>query len=142
MGFARMDDKIPLTVIVTTKNEEKKIGRCLASLSAFAKVIVVDSHSIDRTCPIAREHGVQVVSFRWDGKYPKKRQWCLETLALSYDWVFWVDADEVVTPALVKEIREIFAKKPAHAGYFVRGRYVWNGEILEHGMMNNKLCLF
>lgn len=137
-----MDVKIPLTVIVTTKNEEKRIGRCLAALKDFAKVIVVDSHSFDRTCAIAREYGIQVVSYRWDGKYPKKRQWCLDTLALAHDWVFWVDADEVVTPELVQELRQIFNTKPDKAGYFIRGRYVWNGEVLEHGLKNNKLCLF
>lgn len=137
-----MENKIPLSVIVTTKNEEKNVGRCLGALKDFAKIIVVDSHSMDRTCAIAREYNAQVVSYRWDGKYPKKRQWCLDTLALSYDWVFWVDADEVVTPALVREIRRIFSSKPDKAGYFVRGRYVWNGEVLDYGLKNNKLCLF
>lgn len=137
-----MKNKIPVSVIVTTKNEEKNIERCLAALADFSELVVVDSHSQDRTCAIAAQFGAQVVSFRWDGKYPKKRQWCLDTLALKYDWVFWVDADEVVTPELVEEIRHVFASPVQDAGFFVRGQYVWRGKLLRHGMMNNKIVLF
>ena len=95
---------IPVSVIITTKNEEANIARCLAALDRFAEVWVVDSESSDKTCEIAKAHGAKVKTYRWDGRYPKKRQWCLENLALAHDWVFFVDADEVVTPELVDEI--------------------------------------
>lgn len=137
-----MDDKLPICAIVVTQNEERNISRCLAALGDFSRVIVVDSHSTDRTCAIARDYGAQVVSFRWNGRYPKKRQWSLDTLALTQDWVLWVDADEVVTPELVVDLRRVFAKAPEEAGFFVPGKYVWDGQVLYHGMRNNKLCLF
>ncbi len=133
---------IPVSVIVVTKNEAARIGRCLAALSAFDEVVVVDSSSSDETAALAEQLGAVVVPFIWNGLYPKKRQWCLDHLSLKHDWVFFVDADEVVTHDLVAEIRALFKRGPQAAGYFVKGRYVLNGRTLRHGLQNNKLCLF
>ena len=137
-----MTDKIPVTVIVTTKNEESCIGRCLDALLYFEHVIVVDSQSTDKTCEIARSKGAEVIHYQWDGRYPKKRQWCLDTITISHDWVFWVDADEVVQPELIEEMRALFKGKPQCAGYFIYGQYVWNGRLLKYGLRNNKIALF
>ncbi len=131
--------KIPVSVIVTTKDEARNLPRCLAALDAFDEVIVVDSGSADGTGDIARSMGVRVVDYVWDGRYPKKRQWCLDTLALKHDRVFFVDADEEVTPDLCGEIA---ALDWACAGYFVKGAYVVDGRCLRFGQKNNKLCLF
>ena len=129
---------IPVSVIVVTKNEEKTIERCLAALAGFDEIIIVDSGSTDRTQELAIIDGAQVVEFSWNGQYPKKRQWCLDNLSLKYDWVFFVDADEVVTPELMAEIA---ALDFTAAGYFVKGRYVMEGRVLRHGLVNNKLAL-
>lgn len=137
-----MADKIPISVLVTTKNEEANIVRCLLALREFSQIIVVDSHSTDRTGVLAREAGAEFVLYQWNGAYPKKRQWCLENVAIAQDWVFWVDADEVVTRELTDEIRQLFSLQVTQAGFFVRGRYIWNGAELRRGMVNNKLCLF
>ncbi len=134
---------IPVSVIVTVKNEAQNIGRCLAALGDFDEVVVVDSHSEDGTAAIAAQAGAQVEQFRWNGRYPKKRQWCLDHLSFRHDWVFFVDADEIVTDALVREIEALFAGgSPGAAGYFVPGRYVLGGRPLRFGLRNNKLCLF
>ena len=134
-------DKIPVSVLITTKNEERNIARCLAPLQDFAQIMVIDSHSADKTAEIAQKCGAEVVLYTWDGKYPKKRQWCLDNLDIAHDWVFWVDADEVVTDALVDEIRGVFHAPPEEGGFFVPGRYVWQGRILKHGLYNNKIAL-
>lgn len=137
-----MTSAIPVTIIITTKNEERTIASCLKALSHFEDVIVVDSDSTDRTCAIALEMGAKVVPYHWDGRYPKKRQWCLNTLNLKHDWVFFVDADEHVTLALIEEIRSLrLSSGTPVSGYFVRGLYVINGTTLRHGLSNNKLCL-
>lgn len=130
--------KIPLSVIVITRNEEAHIGRCLDALYEFAEVVVVDSASTDKTQEIAAAKGARVVNFEWSGVYPKKRQWCLDVLDLAHDVVFFVDADEIVTPALAEEIR---ALDFAAAGYFVKGQYVFEGRLLRFGLCNNKLAL-
>lgn len=135
-------DAIPVCVLITTKNEERNIARCLDSAASFSYVAVIDSHSSDRTTAIAREKGAHIMSYKWDGKYPKKRQWCLDTLALPYDWVLWLDADEELTEAFVAKVRALFQKgEPKEYGFFVRGQYVWNGRELKYGMRNNKIAL-
>ena len=134
-----MSGVIPVSVVVVTKNEAERIERCLAALCDFSEVVVVDSGSEDETRTLAEDAGVRVVNFQWDGRYPKKRQWCLDTLDLAHEWVFFVDADELVTPELVEEIRGLDFKA---AGYFVRGRYVFEGRVLRFGLQNNKLALF
>ena len=134
--------KIPVSVIVVTKNEAASLARCLGALTEFDEVIVVDSGSEDYTCEIAREHGADVISYVWDGRYPKKRQWCLDSLELVHDWVFFVDADEVVTPDVVQETRDLFACGEINeAGFFVKAHYIWNGKMLRFGLQNQKLVL-
>ncbi len=133
--------KIPVSVVITTRNEEHNIARCLDLVQGFSQIIVVDSNSSDKTCDIACGKGAEIVSFNWNGKYPKKRGWCLENLNLKYDWVFWVDADEVLTTDLVREIRLLFKSNVDSAGFFIKGQYVWNGSPLRHGLQNNKLAL-
>ena len=134
---------IPVAAIVVTRNEERSLPRCLAGLRDFAAVIVVDSASTDRTAAMARAAGVQFVPYVWDGRYPKKRQWCLENIAPAHDWVFFIDADEEMTPALAQEMARLFAAGPPPcAGYFVRGRYVSGGRALRRGLHNSKLVLF
>ncbi|MCB1840321.1 MAG: glycosyltransferase family 2 protein [Rhodospirillales bacterium] len=137
-----MTERIPVSVIVTTKNEASRISRCLEALEDFCEVLVVDSQSEDETARIAVRHGATVVSYRWDGRYPKKRQWCLDTLTLQSEWVFFIDADEVVTRDLSAEVRRIVssANLSNMAGFFVQGRYVWQGRALRYGMRNNKLA--
>lgn len=135
-------DAPPVSVIVMTKDEERNITKCLDSLVAFGEVFVVDSISADRTCAIATQMGAKVVEFRWNGQYPKKKQWCLENLPFSHDWVLYVDADEEVPPALTEEIIRIMQDPENRAGYFVGYDYVFLGRVLRHGHRVYKLVLF
>lgn len=140
--------KIPVSVVIVTKQEEKAIATCLDALTAFDEVVVVDSASRDKTTEIAKEKGVRVIDFQWNGQYPKKRQWVLDNVPLRHDWVFFVDADEMVTKELTNEIRKIFARgMPEVAGYFITGRYFIRGKnsiagrLLNFGLPNRKLAL-
>lgn len=133
---------IPVSVLVVTKNEEKNIAACLAALGDFDEIIVIDSKSQDKTVEIALSHGAQIVNFIWNGAYPKKRQYCLDTLNLKHDWVFFVDADEIISYELIKEIKALFLNPPNGAGYFIKGRHSLDGKMLKYGLQNNKLTLF
>ena len=95
---------VPVSVVVMTKNEEANLPKCLASVERFDEVFVVDSQSDDRTQEIARAAGAEVVEFVWNGRYPKKKQWCLENLPFRHDFVLYLDADEELTAPLVDEI--------------------------------------
>jgi glycosyltransferase involved in cell wall biosynthesis len=136
-------NKIPVSVLIITKNAGSHISECVESLGDFEQVIVVDSASTDETCNLAARHGVEIVNFTWNGTYPKKRQWCLDMLHLKHDWVLFVDADERVMPCLVREIRQIFRRKepPVEAGFFITGQYAWGKKILSFGTRNRKIAL-
>ncbi|NVC24687.1 glycosyltransferase family 2 protein [Kocuria salina] len=126
--------RIPVTAMVLTKNEEAGLARCLKQLQDFAEVVVVDSHSEDRTVDIARDHGATVVEFTWNGRYPKKKQWMLENVPARHDWVLYIDADETPTSDLVEEIRVLFlgSDRP-EAAFDIPLDYVFAGKVLRHG---------
>jgi len=63
---------IPVTVIISVKNEELNLPFCLEKLHSFSEVIIVDSNSTDKTPLIAKDFGFKLVNFNWDGKFPKK----------------------------------------------------------------------
>ena len=130
---------IPVSVIVATKNESHRIEKCLSALQKFSEILVVDSKSDDETKNIAQKMGATIFDFQWNGEYPKKRQWILETLPIKNDFIFFVDADEVLSDDLIDEI---FALDFSADGYFVTGRYRWNEKILRYGLRNKKLSLF
>jgi glycosyltransferase involved in cell wall biosynthesis len=125
-----------------SKNEAKNITKCLASLRGVDQIFVVDSGSTDGTQDLALKLGATVVDFRWNGHYPKKKQWCLENLPFDHDWVFYVDADEEATPELLGEIGRAIFEPGAIAGYFVGYDYVFLGKMLRHGQRVYKLVLF
>ncbi|MCV6801114.1 glycosyltransferase, partial [Achromobacter ruhlandii] len=108
--------KIPVSVVVMTKNEERNIAKCLKALAEFDEVFVVDSNSTDATCAMAAALGAKVSNFNWNGKYPKKKQWCLEQLPFTHPVVLYVDADEEMTPELAAEIRAALPRFAAGAG--------------------------
>jgi glycosyltransferase involved in cell wall biosynthesis len=135
-------ERIPVAVVVMTKNEERNVERCLRSVTRFAQVFVVDSESTDRTAEIAESLGASVVQFHWDGGYPKKKQWCLEHLPFAHDWVLYLDADEVLPDELAGEIAALLESGPRHAGYFAGYDYVFLGRTLRRGQRVRKLVLF
>jgi glycosyltransferase involved in cell wall biosynthesis len=132
---------IPVSVLISARNVGSCIAACLAVLSPFDEVVVIDSGSTDDTVLIAQSFGARVVTFTWNGQYPKKRQWCLDHLNLAHEWIFFVDADEVVTPQLIAEISAVMTA-PTYDGYFVDGLYVINNRVLRHGLKNSKITLF
>jgi len=133
---------IPVSVIVPVRNEARNLPRCLASLREFGEVYVVDSQSADETVEIARTLGAQVVQFHYRGGWPKKRQWALDILPLSYEWVLLIDADEVVTAELAAEIRSAIADS-GYSGYYLALQMYFLGRRLRFsGARFWKLSLF
>jgi glycosyltransferase involved in cell wall biosynthesis len=124
--------KLPVTVIIPVRNEAHNLPRCLRALGDMGEVIVVDSQSTDATVEIARDFGAQVVQFHYPGGWPKKRQWAMDTLALAHDWILLLDADEVLTPELVAEIRRAI-QRPEMSGYYIALRIYFLGRVLRHG---------
>jgi glycosyltransferase involved in cell wall biosynthesis len=126
-----MPEKAPISVLIPVKNEAANLGPCLASVAFCDDVVVVDSDSSDGTREIARQTGARLVDFNWDGQFPKKKNWALAHVAWKNDWVFIIDADERVTPALAEEMRAA-AGQTRHQGFYVNRRFWFLDGWLNH----------
>ena len=134
--------KLPVSVIVPVRNEAHNLARCLESLREAGEVYVIDSNSSDATVEVARSFGAKVVQFHYQGGWPKKRQWAIDTLPLAFDWVLLVDADEALTPELAEEIRKAILQ-PDFNGYYIELQMYFLGRRLRHSGANfYKLSLF
>ena len=105
-----------VSVIVITKNEARNIGAALDSVRWVDDIVVVDSGSTDDTVAIARRHTDRVVTHAWNG-YGAQKNFAAGLAA--HDWVFSLDADERVSPALAREIQVLLRDEPAARGYCV-----------------------
>lgn len=120
-----------LSVVVITLDEEAKIAQCLASVSFADEVIVLDSGSRDRTVELALAAGARVErSAGWPGFGPQKNR----ALALATRrWVFSIDADERVTPALREEILAVVRSPGAAAdAWDMPRRSSYCGQYMAH----------
>jgi len=134
--------KLPISVIVAAKNEEKNLPRCLESLRDAGEIYVIDSQSTDATPEIARAMGAKVLQFHYRGGWPKKRQWAMENVPLQFDWILLLDADEVLTPELSDEIRSALLNSEVD-GFYLCLRMHFMGRVLRHGDAGFwKLALF
>jgi len=126
--------KAPISVIILTYNEEANLRACLESVAGLSdEVLVVDSFSTDKTLEIAREQGAQIYQNPWVN-WAHQRNWALEHLPLSHDWVIFLDADERLTPELGAELAEILPHLPGDVGgLYSRRRFIWMGRWLKHG---------
>jgi glycosyltransferase involved in cell wall biosynthesis len=120
-----------LGVSIITRDEEDRIGDCLASVAFADEVLVVDSGSTDRTVAIARELGARVIVRDWPG-YVAQKNFALEQA--TTDWVLCLDADERVSPRLAQQIRgAVDAAPAATAGYRMARKTFYLGRWIMHG---------
>lgn len=119
-----------LSAIVTTHNSENTITRCLKSLSFAGETIVVDSGSTDRTLQLAHLQAT-IIRQPWLGYGPQKNAGAKHARG---DWLLFVDADEVVTPALAEEIIKTttYQLPTTHSIYWLRIITVFLGKPLPH----------
>ncbi|MBA4137482.1 MAG: glycosyltransferase [Opitutus sp.] len=128
-----MPDRAPISVLIPVKNEAANLAACLASVAFCDEVVVVDSGSTDGTAAIAERAGARVVDFRWNGEFPKKKNWALANVAWKHEWVFIIDADERATPELEAAMRAIAtAANSSHTGYYVNRRFWFLDGWLNH----------
>jgi glycosyltransferase involved in cell wall biosynthesis len=121
---------VPVTVVVLTRDEEVNIARCLRSVAWAGQVVVVDSGSADDTVPIARSLGSDVVEQAWLG-FSGQREFALRLPEIRHDWVYFVDADEWVSPQLAAEIAARL-RSPQCAAFSHRLRLVFLNTWIRH----------
>jgi len=117
-------------VILTTLNEERNIDRCLSSVRWADEIIVVDSFSRDRTADLARKYTDRVYQHEFAGSSRQVER------GISYanaDWIFYIDADEEVSPGLALQIREAVRSPGDCVGYEILRKPFAFGKWIEHG---------
>jgi glycosyltransferase involved in cell wall biosynthesis len=127
---AKPDGRLPVSVIILTKDEERNLPGCLASLAWAKQVVVVDSGSTDRTVALARRAKAQVYVNPWPG-FTAQRNFALDRC--RQPWVLSVDADERVAPDLEAGIRALLKAGPQRQGYRVREVNLYFGRWLRYG---------
>jgi len=136
MRLKNILERLPISVIVLTHNEETHISPCLTSVIPWAgEVNVVDSGSTDRTLEIVSQF-TNKVFFHPFSNYSNQRNWAQSNLALRYDWVFHIDSDERVSFELAAKLRQFFEKRPNDhyiMGILIRRRIEFMGRHIRHG---------
>jgi glycosyltransferase involved in cell wall biosynthesis len=130
-----------LSVAVITFNEAANIRRTLESVEWADEIVVVDSGSTDNTLAIAREFNTKIYVERWKG-YGGQMNSAIDKC--TSPWVFSLDADEVLTPALAAEIRQLLRGEPKYRAYTVPRLNQIFGRWMRHGGLypDRKLRLF
>jgi glycosyltransferase involved in cell wall biosynthesis len=136
-----MQRKLPVTVVIPVLNEATNLRRCLEQLERFAEIVVVDSDSTDRTITIAEEFETTIIRFKWDGRFPKKRNWFLRNHAPQTPWVLFLDADEVIDDKFCDELDKVLPTT-RHNGFWITYDNWFMGKRLKFGTPNRKLALF
>lgn len=133
---------VPVSALIITFNEEKYIERCLRSLCWAYEIVVIDSHSTDRTQELCLAPGkpwsdkIQFHSRAWSG-FKDQRNFSLKKA--KHDWVLVVDADEECSPELAERIQGYFQSdsgRPPYQAFKVRRVEYFLGKAIHHGIWN------
>lgn len=121
-----------ISILVLTKNEEKDLPGCLKSVSWSDDIVVYDSLSTDATKRIALESNARVVERQFDN-WASHQNWGLKNISFRHPWVFYIDADERLTPEASRELQAI-ASAPLsdNVAYRIQRRDFFQGRHLRH----------
>jgi|SRR3989344_5529970 len=127
---------IPVSIIILTKNEEKKIIDCLKNLKDFNEIIIIDDNSIDSTIEKIKsfDRTIKVIVKSLDGSFSGQRNHGLSMA--KNEWVLFVDADEIISQNLKKEIKETISSTNAD-GLFIKRKDKFIGRETGYGDLGN-----
>jgi glycosyltransferase involved in cell wall biosynthesis len=94
-----------ISILILTLNEEKNLPSCLEAVSWCDDIVVLDSHSNDRTAEIAERYGARVF-FRNFDDFARQRNYALQNIPFKHEWIFHLDADEIMTEGLRFEMKQ------------------------------------
>src|SRR3569833_976793 len=130
-----------LSIAMIAMNEEANLPRTLESVKWADEIVIVDSGSRDQTIEIAKSIGTKH-SYHQIGGHGEQKN-VAQDLCTS-DWTLLLDADEVLTPELQREIQELLAAEPKHEAYWIPRLNLYFGKWIRHGGFypDRKLRLF
>jgi glycosyltransferase involved in cell wall biosynthesis len=121
--------RLPLSVVITTFNEEVNVAECIEAVAWADEILLVDSHSTDATVEIARRYPVEILEREYFGSAAQKN-WAMDRV--RHDWVLIVDADERVPERLAREILALLAAQPEVNGFYIRRENVFIDRVIRH----------
>lgn len=138
-----MKQPLSLTIAIPIKNEAVLLQGCIDAIGfGFAeKIIILDSGSTDGSLEIASRNNIEVLDFKWNGQFPKKRNWFLQDHTPSTKWVLFLDADEYLSESFKSEIRENI-KNDNLVGFWLTYTRYFLGKKMKGGYPLRKLALF
>jgi glycosyltransferase involved in cell wall biosynthesis len=121
-----------VSILILTKNEEQDLLGCMSSVAWSDDIVVYDSCSTDRTQFIASSEGARVIERPFDD-WASHQNWGLRNISFRNPWIFYIDADERLTPEAAVELQSI-ASNPhlAYIAYRIRRRDFFQGRQLRH----------
>ena len=127
-----------LSVVIITKNAGDTLEACLKSVFSLSKdILVVDDYSRDQTKAICDKYKVRFYR-HWEYDLGKQKKYALSKAA--YEWILNLDADEMVTNALKREILTAIKKgNPDISGYIIPFHNHLFGKPVTHGGENYKM---
>jgi glycosyltransferase involved in cell wall biosynthesis len=120
-----------ISILILTKNEQQDLPGCLESVRWSDDVHVYDSYSTDRTLDLAHASGATVTRRPFDN-WASHQNWGLQNIVFKYPWVFYLDADERVTPELAASLREAVQSPGANVAFRVQRRDFLLNQWLKH----------
>ena len=114
-----MAEKVPLSVVILTKNEAGRIGECIESVRWADEVLVIDDESRDETVHIAESLGARILRRKMENE-GRHRNWA--NAQTKHEWVLSLDADERVTPELGEEIARVLQNGTPYETYAIPRR--------------------
>ena len=130
-------EKLDISVIILTYNEEIHIRRCIENVSPFVKdIFIIDSYSTDKTLRIASEYEqVTVLQNKWENQQAKQFNWGLEHAPIRTEWVLRLDADEYLLPELVSELEQKVSVLPENvSGVVFKRRHYFLNKWMKRGI--------
>lgn len=121
-----------INVLIPTFNEAGHIGETVANAARVGDVFVLDSLSTDGTRQIAQQAGATVIEHAWEG-YARQKNWGLNNIPFTGDWVFILDADERITPELRDELHRTLERGTDVDGWYVNRLNLLLGRPVRHG---------
>jgi len=120
-----------ISILVLTKNEEQDLPACLESVSWSDDIHVYDSMSDDRTTEIAHLHGATITQRPFDN-WATHQNWGLRNIPFKHEWVFYIDADERMTPELKQSVLAAAAEPGGNVAFRIQRRDFFLGTWLRH----------
>lgn len=121
---------VKISAVIIAFNEEEKIAAALRSLRWADEILLVDSESTDRTVEIAKNLGAKIITQKWLG-FSKQKQLAVDRA--EHDWIFSLDADEVVSDELRDEILKLKSSANLADGYKVPRLSFYLNRPIRHG---------